>query len=75
MEGRVKWFNVDKGIGFIEVQNQPDVFVTFSAIEGSGFKRLTEDEQVSFVVVEGPRGPQAAHVKKIEISPEENSEN
>lgn len=62
MQGRVKNFNVDKGYGFIEAEGQPDIFVHFSAINESGFKSLTHDEQVDFVIVEGPRGPQAANV-------------
>lgn len=59
MQGRVKNFNVDKSYGFIEAEGQPDIFVHFSAINESGFKSLTPGEQVDFVIVEGPRGPQA----------------
>lgn len=66
MIGRVKNFNVDKGYGFIEVPDQPDVFVHFSAILGGGYKTLTPGEAVNFVIVEGPRGPQAANVQPIE---------
>jgi len=64
-EGTVKWFNDAKGFGFIEQDNGPDVFVHFSAIQGDGFKSLTEGERVSFEVVDGPKGPQAANVQKL----------
>ncbi|WP_179395275.1 cold shock domain-containing protein [Lacticaseibacillus absianus] len=63
MKGRVKLFDEAKGFGFIELPNQPDVFVHFSAIVGGGYKVLTPGQQVDFVIVEGPRGPQAANVK------------
>ena len=61
-QGTVKWFNDQKGFGFISQENGPDVFVHFSAIEGSGFKSLEEGQKVEFDVVEGPKGPQAANV-------------
>ncbi|GEN53672.1 cold-shock protein [Halobacillus litoralis] len=64
LQGTVKWFNAEKGFGFIEVEGQDDVFVHFSAIQGEGFKTLEENEQVSFEIVEGDRGPQAANVQK-----------
>ena len=64
-QGTVKWFNAEKGFGFIEVENEDDVFVHFSAIEGEGFKSLDEGQQVEFEVVEGNRGPQAANVVKL----------
>ncbi|MEA4907254.1 MAG: cold-shock protein [Chloroflexi bacterium] len=60
--GTVKWFNGDKGYGFLARENGPDVFVHFSAIEGSGFRTLSEGQQVEFVVEQGPKGPQAANV-------------
>ncbi|KJD52698.1 cold-shock protein, partial [Bacillus amyloliquefaciens] len=60
----VKWFNSEKGFGFIEVEGQDDVFVHFSAIQGEGFKTLEEGQSVSFEIVEGNRGPQAANVTK-----------
>ncbi|RYM04713.1 cold-shock protein [Sporolactobacillus sp. THM7-7] len=63
--GKVKWFNAEKGYGFIEVEGGNDVFVHYSAIEGEGFKTLEEGQEVSFDIVEGNRGPQAANVVKI----------
>lgn len=64
-QGTVKWFNNDKGFGFIAVENGDDVFVHFSAIQGDGFKSLEEGQPVSFSIVEGSRGPQAADVTKL----------
>lgn len=63
-EGIVKWFNSEKGFGFIQVEGGDDVFVHFSAIQGNGFKTLDEGQRVSFDIVEGPKGPQAANVVK-----------
>lgn len=63
--GVVKWFNSEKGFGFISVEGGDDVFVHFSAIQGDGFKTLEEGQQVQFEVVEGPRGFQAANVSKV----------
>ena len=65
MEGKVKWFNAEKGFGFIERDGGEDVFVHFSAITGEGFKTLDEGQNVEFDIVEGPRGPQAASVVKL----------
>jgi len=65
MQGKVKWFNNEKGFGFIEVEGGDDVFVHFSAIQNDGFKSLDEGQEVSFDIVEGNRGPQAANVVKI----------
>lgn len=61
-QGTVKWFNSEKGFGFIEVEGGKDVFVHFSAIAGDGFKSLQEGQKVSFDIVEGQRGEQAANV-------------
>jgi cold shock protein len=65
LNGKVKWFNAEKGFGFIEVEGADDVFVHFSAIQGEGFKSLEEGQDVSFEIVEGNRGPQAANVTKL----------
>jgi CspA family cold shock protein len=65
LRGNVKWFNAEKGFGFIQVEGGDDVFVHFSAIEGEGFKSLDEGQEVEFDVVEGARGPQAEKVNKI----------
>lgn len=62
--GTVKWFNDAKGFGFIAREGGPDVFVHFSAIRGGGFKSLAEGDQVTFEIVEGQKGPQAAEVEK-----------
>ncbi len=64
-EGRVKWFNEQKGYGFIEVNGGPDIFVHFSAIEGQGFKTLSEGQEVMFEIEKGQKGPQAVNVKKV----------
>ena len=61
----VKWFNAEKGFGFIEVEGENDVFVHFSAINQEGYKSLEEGQSVEFEVVEGDRGPQAANVVKL----------
>ena len=63
-EGTVKWFNAEKGFGFIEVEGGDDVFVHFSAIQGEGFKSLEEGRKVTFDVEQGQRGAQAANVHK-----------
>jgi len=63
-QGTVKWFNAEKGFGFIEREGAEDVFVHFSAIQSEGFKSLEEGQTVTFDVEEGNRGPQAANVNK-----------
>ncbi|EDP67511.1 cold-shock domain family protein [Carnobacterium sp. AT7] len=63
-QGTVKWFNAEKGFGFIEREGADDVFVHFSAIQTDGFKSLEEGQTVTFDVEEGNRGPQAANVNK-----------
>ena len=65
MTGKVKWFNAERGYGFIEREDGGDVFVHFSAIQGDGFKTLEEGQAVEFDVVEGNRGEQAANVVKL----------
>ncbi|MGE8206389.1 cold-shock protein [Heyndrickxia sp. NPDC080065] len=64
-QGTVKWFNSEKGFGFIEVEGGNDVFVHFSAISGEGYKTLEEGQRVEFNIVEGQRGPQADNVVKL----------
>ena len=63
--GTVKWFNAEKGYGFISQESGDDVFVHFSVIQGEGFKTLEEGQQVSFDIEEGPRGKQASNVTKL----------
>jgi CspA family cold shock protein len=62
-QGTVKWFNAEKGYGFIARADGPDVFVHYSQIEGYGFRNLGEDQQVEFEVTQGPKGPQATNVR------------
>lgn len=64
-QGTVKWFNGEKGFGFISQTEGPDVFVHFSEIEGSGFKNLEENQQVEFEVAQGPKGLQATRVRAL----------
>lgn len=63
--GTVKWFNAEKGFGFISIEGEDDVFVHYSAIEMDGFKTLEEGQEVTFDVVQGERGPQAANVSPV----------
>ena len=63
--GKVKWFSAEKGYGFIAREDGDDVFVHFSAIQSDGYKTLDEGQNVSFDIIEGERGPQAANVKKL----------
>ena len=63
--GKVKWFNNSKGYGFIEQPGSSDIFVHYSAIQGDGFKSLTEGDRVRFDIVDSPKGPRAANVSRI----------
>ena len=67
--GTVKWFNSEKGYGFISQESGPDVFVHFSAIEGNGYRNLEENEKVEFEVNQGPKGLQAANVRRLGAQP------
>ncbi len=64
-KGTVKWFNSEKGYGFIQSENGEDIFVHFSAIQGEGYKTLDEGAAVEFEVIDGAKGPQAANVTKL----------
>lgn len=63
--GTVKWFNDEKGFGFIEQQSGPDVFAHFSAIQNDGFKSLQEGQQVEFSITQGQKGPQAENIRPL----------
>ena len=63
--GTVKWFNPEKGFGFISQDGGPDVFVHFSAIEGTGYRNLDENQKVEFEVTQGPKGPNATNVRLV----------
>ena len=63
--GTVKWFNPEKGFGFISQEGGPDVFVHFSAIQASGYRTLEENDKVEFEITSGPKGPNAANVRRI----------
>jgi cold shock protein len=65
LRGTVKWFNAEKGYGFISIEDGNDVFVHFSAIQGEGFKTLEEGQAVEFEITQGNRGPQASNVVKL----------
>lgn len=64
-QGTVKWFNESKGFGFITKDDGTDVFVHYSSIQGSGFKTLSEGDNVTFEVTSGPKGPAATNVMKV----------
>jgi CspA family cold shock protein len=64
-QGTVKWFNAEKGFGFISVDGGNDVFVHFSAILSEGYRSLDENQRVEFEIKQGPKGPQAESVRKI----------
>jgi CspA family cold shock protein len=65
LKGTVKWFNAEKGYGFISVENGEDVFVHYSSIQGDGFKSLEEGQSVEFEITQGNRGAQASNVIKL----------
>ncbi|MGQ9849221.1 MAG: cold-shock protein [Aggregatilineaceae bacterium] len=65
LTGVVKWFNAQKGYGFIAREGGPDVFVHYTAIVGSGYRNLNEGDQVEFSITDGPKGPQASEVKRL----------
>ncbi|MBX5448174.1 MAG: cold-shock protein [Acidothermus cellulolyticus] len=65
MQGVVKWFNAEKGFGFIAVEGGSDVFVHYSAIQGEGYRTLAENQRVDFEITQGQKGPQAANVRPI----------
>ena len=65
MTGKVKWFNAEKGFGFIETEEGSDVFVHFSAIAMDGYKTLEDGAEVEFDVIEGAKGPQSVDVKRV----------
>ncbi|MGL4820412.1 MAG: cold-shock protein [Bacilli bacterium] len=65
MQGKVKWFNNEKGFGFIETEDQGDIFVHYSAIQNDGYKTLEEGQAVEFDVVDGDKGKQAANVVRV----------
>jgi cold shock protein len=67
--GKVKWFNKDKGYGFIDLDSKTDVFVHYSAIEGDGFKTLEENERVEFDMIETAKGMQATRVRRLAPPP------
>jgi CspA family cold shock protein len=69
--GTVKWFNNQKGYGFISQEDGPDVFAHYTAITGDGFRSLREGEEVEFEITEGPKGPQAANIVRRGLKPAE----
>jgi CspA family cold shock protein len=69
LRGTLKWFNNSKGYGFIGREDGPDVFVHYLAIVGEGYRTLHQGEDVEFEIVQGPKGPQADNVRKIDAEP------
>lgn len=69
MRGKVKWFDAQKGYGFIEREGQKDVFVHFSVIQEQGYKTLTDGEEVEYDLAETERGPQARNVRRLRVYP------
>jgi len=67
LQGKVKWFNNAKGFGFLEQDGGKDVFVHYSAIQGEGYRSLNEGDMVEFEILDSPKGPQAANVKKANL--------
>jgi CspA family cold shock protein len=65
-KGKVKWFNEQKGFGFIEQEGGTDVFVHYASIKGDGFKTLAEGDEVEFEVTQGPKGPKAENVTRVQ---------
>ena len=65
MNGTVKWFNAEKGFGFITAEDGKEVFAHFSEIQKSGFKKLTEGEEITFEITKGVKGPQASNIKSV----------
>ncbi len=68
LTGVVKWFNAQKGYGFIAREGGPDVFVHYTAIVGAGYRNLNEGDQVEFSITEGPKGPQASEVVRLDAN-------
>ena len=66
LEGKVKWFDEKKGWGFIQKEDGSDVFVHYSAIQDNGFKTLADGQTVEFEIIQGPKGPQASNVSKLQ---------
>ena len=64
-QGTVKWFNAEKGFGFIAVEGGADVFVHYSAIQSDGYRSLEENQKVDFDITQGPKGPQAENVRPV----------